>query len=133
MLKTVYWFSFLVSIFVLINSLGLMLMFFGIPILILLFYHIKVGLNLASLVGKSELLLLSSLNLLLFALIRNDGAHTLSTNGLNSLLQLFNRNWGYDRTYENAFMLSALASFIIQIYFEIRLVKALNRNLETKR
>ncbi len=127
MMKKIYWILFVLSVFVLINSFGIGLMLFGIPILVVLFFHVKIGLKINQLKTETNLLLLSAINFLLFTFIRNDGVHSMTINGLSAFLELFEINWGYKREFENSYSIGAFILFIFQVFIEIRLTRKLRK------
>ncbi len=126
-MKKIYWILFVLSVFVLINSFGIGLMLFGIPILVVLFFHVKIGLKINQLKTETNLLLLSAINFLLFTFIRNDGVHSMTINGLSAFLELFEINWGYKREFENSYSIGAFILFIFQVFIEIRLTRKLRK------
>src|SRR5688572_339193 len=127
-IKTFYWTTFGLSIIVLPLNFGLGLVVFGLVILPVIILHDIVGLNLSRIEHHKTLIILSGINLLIFALIRPDGVHTFTDNGLSSVLDIFGITAGYNRVYENYFFVGSLILLLVQLIMEIRLRKLVKVN-----
>jgi hypothetical protein len=119
-IKNFYWITFGLSVIVLLLNFGLGLLGLGIIILPVLILHFAVGLKLHR-IKNNSLLLISACNLLAFALIRPDGVHTISDNGLSSLLDIFGISGGFDPRYENHYFIGSLILLIVQMAFDLTL------------
>ena len=125
--RYLYWGTFALSVFVLqLNiGLGIIVMIWAIiPVLIL---HAIVGLRLNKIEQRKDLLTISSLNLLAFSLIRPDGVHAFTDNGLSSLLWIFGVDGGYNRGYENYFFWGSVVLLVGQVVIELILRKEWRR------
>jgi hypothetical protein len=118
-----FWVTFLISLLALFLNGGLGLLVFGIVILAALIFHVVIGLKWKYSKNNNYLITLSATNLLLFALVRIDGVHTLTDSGLSALLDLIGLRGGYSRRYEELFMWSSLLLFISQIVIDIALYR----------
>ena len=121
-IKWFYWITFILSAFILQLNVGLGLVALAIVIIPIIAFHIIVGLSLHLLEKHRILILFSITNLLLFALIRADGVHVISDNGLSSLLYLFGINGGYSEAHEMEFFIATVVLALVQLGVEIKLV-----------
>jgi hypothetical protein len=120
-IKNFYWITFGLSVIVLVLNFGLGLLGLGIIILPVLILHFTVELSLHRIKNSSLLIVISACNLLAFALIRPDGVHTTTDNGLSSLLDIFVISGGFDSSYENHYFIASLILLIVQIVFDLTL------------
>ena len=127
-IKKFYWTTFGLSLVILPLNIGLGIVVIGLVILPVLILHFIIGLNLSKIEHHISLIILSGINLLIFALIRPDGVHTFTDNGLSSALDIFGINAGYNREYENYFFVGSLILLIAQLIMEIRLIKLVKVN-----
>lgn len=126
-IKTVYWVAFGLSIIILFSNIGLGLIALGLVILPILILHVIIGLSLPKLQNHKLAIFLSAINLLTFALLRPDGVHSLSDNGLSSFLDLVGISAGYNRDYEDYFVYSSLLLLLVQVIADLRLRKLARR------
>lgn len=122
-IKTFYWVTFGLSVIILALNFGLGLLVLGLLILPVLIIHLTIGLKLDKFENYKTSIILSAINLLAFALIRPDGIHTLTDNGLSSVLGIFGIFAGYNRKYENYFEIVSLVLLLIQAIMDLRLRK----------
>jgi hypothetical protein len=122
-IKIFYWTTLGLSIVILPLNFGLGLIAIGLVILPILILHTAIGLNLSKLENYKNSLVFSGTNLLIFALIRPDGVHAFTDNGLSSILDLFGVYGGYNREYEDYFFFGSLSLLLIQAIADIRLRK----------
>jgi len=127
-IKIFYWTTFGLSLIILPLNFGLGLVAIGLVILPLLILHLAVGLGVNRLKNHIVSIILSAVNLLLFAFIRPDGVHAITDNGLSSALDIFGINAGYNRNYENHFFIGSLILLLIQAIMDIRLWKIAKSN-----
>ena len=121
--RAYYWTSLIISVCALLLSFGLGLMALGIIILPIIIYNIKIGINLKRLQDKPKAVFFAASNWLIFALIRPDGVHATSENGLSSMLDIFGISGGYISDYENYYFTFSLLMIVIQIVTNYRLLK----------
>jgi hypothetical protein len=114
-IKVFYWTTFGLSIIILPLNFGLGLVAMGLVILPLLILHLTIGLRVNRLENNIVSIFLSAVNLLLFALIRPDGVHAITDNGLSSALDIFGINAGYNRNYENHFFIGSFILLLVQV------------------
>jgi hypothetical protein len=122
-IKTIYWTAFGLSIIILPLNIGLGLIGLGIVILPILILHLAIGLGLDRIENHKTSIILSALNLLLFALIRPDGVHAITDSGLSSLLDIFGVHAGYNHKYEDYFFVASLFLLFVQVIMDMRLRK----------
>jgi hypothetical protein len=122
-IRNFYWALFGLSLLTLALNFGLGLFALGIIILPVLMLHLVLGLSLDKVQDHKSLIILSSFNLLAFALVRPDGVHTISDNGLSSFLELFGIYAGYDAQFENLYFLASIILLVAQLVIELRLRK----------
>lgn len=127
-IKVFYWTTFGLSIIILPLNFGLGLVAIGLVILPLLILHLAIGLTVNRLENHRISIILSALNLLIFALIRPDGVHAFTDNGLSSALDLVGINAGYNSNYENHFFIGSLILLLVQAIMDIRLWKVAKTN-----
>lgn len=120
-----FWFSFVVSILAFVSNVGIGLFALGIFILTVVILHLIVGLKLNNAYNRSLFIIISATNLLLLSLLRIDGAHTITDNGLSALLDHVGIEWGYNRKYENAFFYSTFVLLVSQLVIDYYLNKSL--------
>lgn len=110
----IYWGALTISILIIFNNFGLYLYITGFLILGALLFHIIVGTRINQLVNNKFLLTLSSINLMLFSLVRIDGVHATSGSGLSEFLQLLDLNIYY-KGNDSVHLLLTLVTYIIQL------------------
>jgi len=123
MIKIFYCLIFAVAIFTLTQNAGLglfALALFIIPIFIL---HAGIGLSIPKLKDHKTGLIVSSVNLLFFVLMRPDGAHAFTQTGLSSILEYFGVHIGPTRKYENELFFGSIALLLLQVVLDLRLRK----------
>jgi|SRR5688572_28144431 len=118
-----YWTALGFSVILLVLNFGIGLIAMAIFILPLLILHLRNGLSLNNIKGDNTLMIISALNLLAFALIRPDGVHTLSDNGLSAFLSKFGVHAGYDAGMENYYLAASLILLVFQIAIDLKLRK----------
>lgn len=123
-----FWVTFIASIVILILSFGLILYVGGLLFLGMFFLHSYVGINLNKMEAKEHFVLISAINILIFSLIRIDGAHVISHNGLSSLLDLVDINWGYNSAYKNLFLGFSIILLIFQLLLDLALINSIKEN-----
>ncbi len=123
-----YWTSFALSVIIIPLNFGLGLIVMGIVILPALILHLTIGLSLNRIKNHNTLIIVSAVNLLTFALIRPDGVHALTDNGLSSLLGIFGIYAGYNYEYENYFSIASLILLILQVIVDLILLKIKKAN-----
>jgi hypothetical protein len=111
----------------LLLNVGIGLIALGLVILPILMLHFIIGLSLTKLQNHKPTVILSAINLLTFALLRPDGVHSLSDNGLSSFLDLVGISAGYNRDYEDYFVYSSLLLLLVQVILDLRLRKLSRR------
>lgn len=126
--KVFYWTTFGLSIIILPLNFGLGLVAIGLVILPLLILHLAIGLAANRLKNHRISIILSSANILLFTLIRPDGVHSFTDNGLSAVLDILGVNAGYNRNYENHFFIGSLMLLLVQAIMDIRLWKIAKKN-----
>ncbi len=124
-MKVVYWITFCLSMAALLLNLGLGLFAFGIVIIPLLILHVSNGLQLNKLTNHKVAVILSAINLLAFALLRPDGAHTFTDTGLSALLDVLGIDAGFNRRNENFYFGTSIALFFIQVVIDLWLRKVI--------
>jgi hypothetical protein len=122
-IKYYYWVTFGLSIVALLANVGIGLIALGIALVPTVILHVQNGLHLKRFGNHKKLILLSSTNLLIFALVRPDGVHSLDENGLSAVLDLFGVHSGYDSAYENHLTITALLLLALQLFLDLRLRK----------
>jgi hypothetical protein len=122
-IKAFYWITFGFSIIIIPLNMGLGLIALGLIILPILFLHLAIGLNLNKIENYKTAIILSATNLLTFALIRPDGVHAFTDNGMSSVLNNFGINAGYNHKHEDYFFLASLILLLVQVIMDIRLRK----------
>ncbi len=127
-IKTFYWTTFGLSVIILPLNIGLGLIALGLVILPILILHLTIGVGLNKIPNHKTSIILSASNLLIFALIRPDGVHAFTDNGLSSLLDIFGIYAGYDRKYENGFFVASLILLLVQVIMDVRLRKFARAN-----
>ncbi|NOS92968.1 MAG: hypothetical protein HOP30_13675 [Cyclobacteriaceae bacterium] len=120
-MKIVYWILFCLSLAALILNFGLGLIGFGIFIFPMLILHISNGLRLSKLNDHKVAVILSVVNLFAFALLRPDGVHAMTGNGLSALLDLVGIDGGYNSADVNLYFGAACVLFFIQLVMDIRI------------
>jgi len=120
-MKIVYWVSFSLSLAALILNAGLLLFGFGIFIFPMLILHISNGLRLSKLKDHKVSVIISVFNLFVFALLRPDGVHAMTNNGLSTLLDLVGIDAGYNSADKNLYFGAASVLFFIQVIMDLRL------------
>ncbi len=126
--KLFFWTTFVLSIAILFLNLGLGLIAFGIILLPVFILHFAIGLSLDRIQKHRTAIILSSLNLLTFVLIRPDGVHAFTESGLSSILNIFGVNARYSRQYEDYFFSASLVLLLLQLIIDLRLRKFARRN-----
>ncbi|NMM47745.1 hypothetical protein [Marinigracilibium pacificum] len=126
--KIIYWFLFLISVLILLVNFGIGLMAMSIIIIPVLGLHIYNGINLDKIKDYKIAVLASSVNFLLFVLIRPDGVHSLNENGLSSFLSLFHINFGYNKNLENFSFFTSIILLFTQLFIEIKLRRMVKRS-----
>ena len=121
--KVFYWTSFGLSVTILLLNFGLGLIAMRLVILPVLILHFAIGLGLDQIVDQKSAVILSAINLLLFALIRPEGVHAFTDNGLSSSLDFLGINAGYSYNYEDYFFIGGLVLLLVQAVMDIRLWK----------
>ena len=116
-----YWATFLLSVIIIPHDLGLGLITVGLFILPVLVLHIEIGLSLNRINGCDILIAFSAINLLVFALIRPDGAHAFTDNGLSAALGIVGIDSGYNRSYEDYFFFGSLVLLLVQLVVDLKL------------
>ena len=119
--QIIFWSLLLLSIIILILNVGIALILFGILILVALIIHVIVGYRLRKF--NNPLLIISSINLFLFALVRPDGGHIISANGLSRICELFGGFYGFNSDYLNFYYFATIFLFISQISLDLYLLK----------
>ncbi len=94
----------------------------------LFFLHLIIGKKLKQLKKYKWLIIISSLNLLLFALIRTDGVHVTSNIGFSVLSELLGFSGSFNRDYEYLYFYISLISLSIQLIIELILLKLSKNN-----
>lgn len=122
-LKIFYWATFSAAVIILPLNFGLGLIGMGLFILPVLILHLIVALSLNKLHDRKALVTLSGLNLLIFALVRPDGVHSFTDNGLSALLEIFGIHGGYNSKYENYFFYTSLVLLVLQVIINLWLRK----------
>lgn len=122
-MKIFYWSTFVLSVAALLLNVGLGLFALGIIILPVLALHFAVGLVIGRIRERRPLIIISAINLLVFALIRPDGVHTFTDTGLSSLLELVGIDLGYSDRHENLFTTLSLVLLVVQPGLDIWLRK----------
>ena len=120
--------TFALAVVVLPLNFGLGLIAFGLVILPVLVLHLAIGLALGHIKKHKILVIFSAINLLVFALIRPDGVHAFTDNGLSALLEIFDVHAGYDRRYENTFFVGSATLLLVQVIIDLRLRNLRMRN-----
>jgi hypothetical protein len=123
LVKIFYWTTFGLSVLILPLNFGLGLFAIGLVILPILVLHLTIGLRLNRIKIRTVSIILSGINLLLFSLIRPDGVHTFTDNGLSSFLDIFGIQAGYNHNYEDHFFIGSLMLLLFQAIMDIRLRK----------
>src|SRR5687767_7764479 len=116
--KILYWITFAFTITILPLNFGLGLVAVGIVILLILILHLTNGLSLHKLENHRASIILSAVNMLLFALARPDGVHAITDNGLSSLLDIFGINSGYNNEYENYYFTASIILLFAQLIMD---------------
>lgn len=122
-IKIFYWSTFGLSVIILPLNIGLGLIALGLMILPILILHLAIGIGLSKIQNHKASIILSASNLLIFVLIRPDGVHAFTDNGLSSFLDLFGIYAGYDHKYEGSFFVASLILMLVQVIMDIRLRK----------
>ncbi len=125
--KVFYWITFSISILILPQNFGLGLIALGLFIIPILLLHLMVGLGASKLENHKIALTLSALNLLLFVLIRPDGAHAFTDTGLTSVLEYFGVYIGNIRKYENELFFGSIFLLVLQLIIDGRLLKIMKK------
>jgi hypothetical protein len=126
-IKAIFWAAFGLAIITLLLNVGIGLIATGLVILPVLMLHFIIGLSLTKLQNHKSAIILSAINLLTFALLRPDGVHSLSDNGLSSFFDLVGISAGYNRDYEDYFVYSSLLLLLVQVIVDLRLRKIARR------
>ena len=84
--------------------------------------QVAIGRGLNRLKDHLNTALFSVFNLLAFALVRPEGAHAITDNGLSALLRIFGIDWGYRTSYDSYI---AVALAILQVVLQIKLYQVL--------
>ncbi len=121
--NAIFWIAFIFAIIILPLNFGLSLIAFGLLLLPILILHFAIGLNLNKIQDHKAAIIFSAINLLVFALIRPDGAHALNETGLSAVLDIFGIDAGHDRAYENHLFYSSLVLLLVQVIADLRLRK----------
>jgi len=129
-IKVFYWVAFGLSVVILPQNFGLGLIALGIPIILILILHIGIGLNMDRLQNYQLSLVVSAVNLLLFVLIRPDGAHAFNETGLSASLEMMGIHLRISPKYEDLLFLISMVLLILQTVFDIRLLR-ISRKLRT--
>jgi hypothetical protein len=122
-IKIFYWVAFGLSAIILPLNFGLGLIAMGIVILPILVLHLSVGLGLNAIKNHDTLIVVSSINLLTFALVRPDGVHAFTDSGLSAILELFGIYSGYNYKNADYFFFASLILLFIQVVLDLRLRK----------
>jgi hypothetical protein len=125
--KAIFWITYVLAIGILPLNFGLGIMTLGLVILPIMILHFIVGLNLDRVQTHKPAIIFSAMNLLVFALIRPDGAHAFTESGLSSALGIFGINAGYNYKYEDYFFYTSLIILLIQVITDLRLRKLARR------
>ena len=126
-IKVFYWAAFALSLFILPLNFGLGLVAFAIIILPILILHFLLGLNLGKLKKYKLLVVVAACNLLAFALVRPDGVHTITDNGLSAFLDLFGIHAGFSDENESLYFMASFALLIVQLAVDITLWSLKNK------
>lgn len=122
-LKIFHWATFCAAVIILPLNFGLGLIAMGLFTLPVLILHFIVALSLNRLHDRKALVILSGLNLFIFALVRPDGVHSFTDNGLSALLGIFGIHGGYSYKYENYFFYTSLVLLVLQVIIDLWLRK----------
>ena len=122
-----YWSCFALTIIILALNVGLVLFGLGLLILPVFVLHADNGQKIRNLRGYDGLIIFSSLNLLLFALMKPDGTHTISENGLSRVLGFFGVNAGFYDNYKNWYFIACFFLLVFQFIAELRLRNQINK------
>lgn len=131
-IKIIYWVLFILSVLILPLNFGLGLVAFAVMLLPLMLLHGMIGVKIDSLENNKTLLMVSAICPLMFALLRPDGVHAITDNGLSSVLDLIGINAGFDRDYENQFSIASLAVLLLQLVVDLRLNQLRKRHERKK-
>ena len=128
-MRTLYWLTFLLTILILFQNVGIVLLGLGIFILPVIILHVLVVRKLEDIEHKRLLVGVSAINLLLFSLLRPEGAHAIYMTGLSSVLDLIGISGTYNSEHENFYVSSSLILLVVQVIVDLRLMKVsiLNR------
>jgi hypothetical protein len=118
-IRIVYWATLALSVCILLLNVGLVLIGLGLLVLPILVLHVGNGIGLDRVKERNILPLVSTINLLAFALVRPEGVHAITENGLSAFLDVFGINSGFNRTYEGYYSAAAIALLVIQLIIEL--------------
>ena len=127
-IKAFYWATFGLSIVILPLNFGLGLVAIGLVIIPILFLHLTIGLKLSKIENHKISIVLSGVNLLIFALIRPEGVHAFTDSGLSSIFGIFGIRTGFSHEYEDYFFIGSLMLLLVQAIMDIRLRKLSRTN-----
>ncbi len=117
-----FWISLFISIVIIFLNAGLFLFLSAILILPVLILHILVGKRIEKLRAYNWLIIFSILNLLLFALVRPDGVHTITDIGWTALLETLGFHTSFQKEFENYYFSAALITIILQVIIDFYLL-----------
>lgn len=128
----IYWFSFIISVCILVLNFGVKLILLGIVYVALFVLHFDVGISLNRILKQYKLVLYSCFSFIVYTLVRSDGdgEHSSGYSGIGSLLSLFDLYWD-DRVLLESLWYIEYLLLLQQFILELIIISHIQKEKET--